>query len=424
MSRSAFDTYIVTNFAYGTGPYLRTTDLAIAFNDELEKNGRERMGIIVPWVYGEKQKRVMLEEFAGHEQKHPGEILLDEKLGELLRSIFYADCTYTDALAKWVKNYREVSLSAYQHLSFDFEVETFGGEKKMVSPIRIVVELNRSPRVRYNVAPAYSTTFANVADILERAQSVPEIAVDRELLKKGVQAAEWVERNQKIRAMAWPATFAYLQNASSSFRHAERSEASQQSSGTRSFTDIQDDKEKKGRYNDEILVPPIAPSPQSNNDDIEKGIFVTITGIPGLERLYRDAKRLGLKLYSNDTEAVPGSTYMSPHVIPNKNILLQFARAGWSSIWISMICGTPLVVPEFDYYDDPEIYFNNRSVEELGLGIIYRGQSLEEIFKEVSTIKTSCEKIKNEILTRWGTLDGNRYCAKMFVRDFLGKIDK
>jgi len=390
MSIYIYKQFIITNFAYGTGPYLRTTDLAIAFNNELEIAGHKRMGIIVPWVYGEKQKRVMLEEFTAHEEKYPGEILLDRKLGELLRSIFYADCTYEESLSKWVKEYREVSLHAYQHLSFDFEAETFGGEKKIVNHMDIAVELNRSPRVRYNVAPAYSTTFANVADILERAQSVPEIAIDRELLKKGVKAAEWIERNQKMRCMAWPATFANVADMSA-------------------------------RYNDEILVPPIAPLPAVNNDEIEKGIFVTITGIPGLERLYQDAKRLGLKLYSNDTEAVPGSVYMSPHVIPNRNIMLQFARAGWSSIWISMIAGTPLVVPEFDSYDDPEIYFNNKSVEELGLGIVYRVQNLEEILDRTPHIKASSEKMKKRILEKWGTLDGNHYCAKMFVEDFLGK---
>ena len=385
---STSQNYIITNFAYGTGPYLRTTDLAVAFNDELEKVGRERMGIIVPWVYGEKQKNILLEEFAEHEKKYPGEILLDTKLGALLRSIFYADCTYEEALGAWIKKYRDVSLEAYQHLSFAFEVETLNGEKKNIDGTKIKVELNRSPRIRYNVAPSYFSSFASIADILEQAQVVKEIAVDLDLLKKGVEAAEWVEKHQKMRCIAWPATFSYMQDM-------------------------------KLRYHDEIMVPPIAPLPQSNVDEIEKGIFVTITGIPGLERLYADAKRLGLKLYSNDMEAVPGSEHALPHIIPNKNIMLQFARSGWSSIWISMISGTPLVVPEFDSHDDPEIYFNNSSVEELGLGIVYRGEALEEILAKAESIRQSSARIKQQVLDKWGTLDGNRLCATLFVKDFL-----
>lgn len=379
--------YIVTNFAYGTGPYLRTTDLAIAVNDELEQRGHARFGIIVPWVYGERQKRVMLEEFATHEKNHPGEIVLDAALGALLRSVFYANTTYEQALSKWVDSYKQVSDIAHRHLSGMIDVETLSGEKLQINGKDIVMELSRSPRVRFDVAPAYFTSFAYVGEILERTRGIKEIDVPLDLLKKGIEAANWVEKDQRMRAIAWPATFAYLG-------------------------------EHTPRYRGEILVPPIAPPPKPNDDAIDQGVFVTITGIPGLERLYADAKRLGLKLYSNDTHTVAGSTRALPHIIPNKNMALQFARAGWSSIWISMISGTPLVVPDFDAKDDPEIYFNNRSVEELDLGVVFRGQSLEDILKKTPRIKESYRKMREAILTRWGTLDGNQYCAKLFADDF------
>lgn len=380
--------HIITNFAYGTGPYLRTTDLAIAVNDEFENRGHARLGIIVPWVYGERQKRVMLEEFAEHEKNHQGEIMLDVELGGLLRSVFYANATYEQALSKWVDSYKQVSDTAHRHLSGIIDVETLSGEKLQINGKNIVMELSRSPRVRFDVAPAYFTSFAYVAEILERARGVKEIEVPFDLLEKGIEAANWVERGQRMRTIAWPATFAYI-------------------------------REHTPRYEGEILVPPIAPPPKPNDDVIDPGIFVTITGIPGLERLYADARRLGLKLYSNDVDAVQGSVKALPHIIPNKSMTLQFARAGWSSIWISMISGTPLVVPNFDAKDDPEIYFNNRSVKALGLGVVYYGQSLEDILKETPRIKESYRKIREEILARWGMLDGNRYCARIFVEDFL-----
>ncbi len=80
---------LVTNFAYGTGPYLRTTELALAFNDELEARGHERLRIIVPWVYGEKQRSVMLEEFGTHLRQRRDEIVLDPGLGAELKRIFF-----------------------------------------------------------------------------------------------------------------------------------------------------------------------------------------------------------------------------------------------------------------------------------------------------------------------------------------------
>ena len=84
-----------------------------------------------------------------------------------------------------------------------------------------------------------------------------------------------------------------------------------------------------------------------------------------------------------------------------------------------MIVGTPLVVPDFDSDDDPEIFFNNRSLEKLQLGVVFRGQSLEEILKDVPRVKKAYDKINYEILNRWGTLDGNQYCAELFAKDFL-----
>src|SRR3989344_3933453 len=136
------------------------------------------------------------------------------------------------------------------------------------------------------------------------------------------------------------------------------------------------------RYPTEEAIPPTIPPPSPDHSLMGDGIYVTVTGIPGLERLYREAKALGMKLYSNDPKAIPASERLLPHAVVNPHIKLQFARSGWGSVWLSQLSGTPLVVPDFDPADDPEIYFNNRCVEMLGLGIVWRGQSLGGILAD------------------------------------------
>ncbi len=383
--------YLVTNFAYGTGPYLRTTELAIAFNDELERRGKERLPFIVPLVYGNKQRRIMLEEFLEHDVAHPGEILLDDTLGDLLRSVFYGDNTYAEALAEWSANVRAISSEAQKHLSQPrIALQTLRGERVEIDPRKIVLELNRSPRIRYDVAPSYFTTFGYIEEILKGARRVGRqcINIDPHAIEKGIDAARWVESAQNMRAVAYPATF--------------------------SGSDLYE-----SWYADEILTPPIRPIPLENKEALGKGIFVTITGIPGLEELYKEAQDFGLLIYCNDMEAVPGSIRALPHIIPNEHVVFQFARSGWGSVWLSMMCGTPIVVPEYDPKDDPEIYFNNKMVEELGIGIIYRGQPLKEILSMRETVQKKCATMRERILARWGTLDGNQYCAKIFADNFL-----
>lgn len=383
--------YIVLNFAYGTGPYLRTTELAIAFNAELENQGRKRLNVIIPWVYGEKQRRIMCEEFATHDAKYPGELLLDSQLGALLNEVFYGDNTYEEALKKWIANHDSVSDRIHTHLSGPVKVETLDGKNMEVDARGIVLELNRSPRVLYGVAPTYSTTFGHIAEILDAVKEVEtdKIAVDRTAAQAGARLAEKIERAQEMHTIAYPATF----------------------SGADDYIPP---------YSNSELVPPITSLPHGDTGDkLEDGIFVTITGIPGLERLYEEARKLGLTLYSNDVDAVPGSEKQLPHIIPNPAIQFQFARSGWSSAWLSMLSGTPIVVPDFDPHDDPEIFFNNRMIESLGIGIVYRGQPLEEILNAREGVQANCARIREEIKDRWGTLDGNNVCARMFADHFL-----
>ncbi len=381
--------YIVTNFAYGTGPYLRTTELALAINEELESQGRDRLGIIVPWVYGEKQKRIMLEEFDAANQKHPGEILLCARLGEILKTIFYGDNTYEQALRIWADRFNEVDLAATNYLKGDIEVEDLGGSKKVVSGRDIALELSRSGRIKYGLPVCFGVSFGHISEILKNTLSVSpeEISVDRDLIARVIPLAEEIENQYELLAVAHPGTFSYLTN--------------------------------RQPYPKEVLIPPTIYPPTLNHDDIAEGIYVTITGIPGLERLYQEAQKLGLKVYSNDPKTVPGSEKLLPHIVPNPRIKLQFARSGWGSVWLSQLSGTPLVVPDFDPKDDPEIYFNNRCVEKLGLGIVYRGQSLSELIDQAEGLKPALKTFNQKLLDQFGTLDGNRYAARLIVEKLL-----
>lgn len=354
--------FAVLNFAYGTGPYLMATKLALAFNDELEKAGQSRLKIIVPWVYGEKQKKIMAEEGLLVD-----EVILDAELGRILEKVFYGNSTYAEYLAKWAANFKAVSREANTYLS-----GKYGSG--------IVVELNRSPRLLYGVAPSYSTTFGHLSQIFNQAAGVAAIKVPKELLKKAEEISKCIEKEQVIQAVAYPGVFSYEKN----------------------YQPV---------YKNEVLVPPISPVSKTDTAEIEKGIFITKTGIPGLERLYREAGQLGLKIYSNEDSR--------PDLIANENILLHFARSGWASVWRSLLAEKPIVVPEYDANDDPEIYFNNLAIEKTGIGVVYHAEPLEEILTKVEKAKERCRNIKKEMLARWGTLDGTAHSAKLFVENFL-----
>ncbi|MDP3735399.1 MAG: hypothetical protein Q8R39_03160 [bacterium] len=418
--------YIVTNFAYGTGPYLHTTELAIAFNDELERRGRERSAIIVPLVYGERQRAVMREEFASFLRARPEEIVLDENLGMMLREIFYdGTADYAVSLARWIERVRDTAARAHEHLSGTFAVHAFDGTERVVDGRQIIIEMSRSPRLRFDIAPAYSTTFGFLSDIFTRALREPPgaIAIPADVLQQGIESAEWVEQGQRMHAVGFPGTFTPLENA------ARQAAGSSGSIHTRdsmpcvsSLTGFTGDLPPTTYHLQPttFLTPPLTSQQPKTAAPLEKpGILVTVTGIAGLERLYTEATDLGLAIYSTTEGVPPGSMRMPPDVIVDSNIVFQFARAGWGSIWLSLTTGVPIVVPAFDPVDDPEIYFNNKMIERLGIGIVYRGEPLSELTGRLPSVCVAMETLRTCIFERWGTLDGHSVSAARFVEDFL-----
>lgn len=376
--------YLVANFAYGTGPYLRTAELARAVNREYRLRGREPFDVIVPWVYGEKQKRIMRDAFGNGGNADGGAILLDRVLGEIVGGVFYGNNTYEEALRLWVERHDALSHAAGAHLSGVITLEDLDGTVRTVSHPDIAAELNRAGRIAYGVAPVYAVTFGYISAILEETLTAPAgaIAVDRDLVRRAIPMALEIERWQALHARAHPGTFSYRAD--------------------------------EGRaWPDDIAIPPTIDPPSPHDEPMDEGIYVTITGIPGLERLYGEAHALGLRLYTNDPEAVPDAHVLPPRAVANPRIKLQFARSGWGSVWLSQLVGTPLVVPAYDPHDDPEIYFNNICIEKLGLGIVYRGQPLGEILAEAERLRPGIAAYNRSLAERFGTLDGNAYAARL-----------
>ncbi|OGZ96924.1 MAG: hypothetical protein A3B34_00955 [Candidatus Sungbacteria bacterium RIFCSPLOWO2_01_FULL_54_21] len=372
--------YAVANFAYGTGPYLRTTELALAINRERAVRGLPELGVIVPWVYGEKQRRIMREAFADAPLEN---VLLDKRLGGMLGTIFYGEHTYEQALRLWVERHDALSGEVRRHLSGEIAVEDVRGNTRTVRGSDIVIEISRAGRLAYGVAPVYAVAFGYVSEIMDKVRTIPQeaIALDRELARRAAVLARGVEQSYVFRGRAHPGTFSY--------------------------------QEDEGRHPDgDTAIPPTIDVTAPHDEDIPEGIYVTVTGIPGLERLYREAKALGLRLYANDPDAVPGSEWLSPRAVANPRIRLHFARSGWGSVWLSQLTMTPLVAPSYDPHDDPEIYFNNICVEKLGLGVLYRGQPLADILAHAERLRPRVAALNAALAARFGTLDGNSYAAR------------
>lgn len=384
--------YIILNFLHGNGPYLRTLELALAVNDALEKRGFNRLGVIVPWVYKLRQYEIIKQNFRQVLRRDPNEIVLDKNLGELLGPLFYNEEKFEDTLKKLLSQSDSIGRRLREYFGEGLRVENLTGKEIEVSDKDIIMEINRCPLLSFGIKPSYYTGFGYMSEILEKAISEKAVAANQELLKKGSDYYKKTETDQTLHFIAEPATFSYLGD-------------------------------RPKIYADEIMTPPNSDQLLSNGLWqrllTRKGVYVTITGIYSRAHLFEKIHRIGLKIYTHKPSLIRGSRRSPPSIILLRNILLQFARIGWGSAWLSFFTRTPLITMPFYPHDDPEVYFNNVCIEKIGLGRVYRGESIQDLLAWGEVYRTKAEIMERELLDKYGTVRGVPYTAERIVSHFL-----
>jgi len=381
--------YISTTFAYGNGPYLRCVDLCLAINEEFKQRGEDEFGILVPLVYGDKQKKIMWENFGEHIKKNPNQILFDKNYGKLLDKLFYKGGSYQENLEFLIKNQPKIEATINDHLESNFKAENFDGKNFEIKPGELAFEISHNPRVATHFAGSFYTTIAYFSEILSRSIYEKELGLDKNVLKQATEIATKIEKDKVVHFMPEPFTFSH--NPSS-----------------HTF--------------EEIFTPPFVHVPKKNDEEIQEGMYVTLTGIPGLEKLYESVNKFNMELYSPpfvNSPHIKKENFRSADILSNKNIKFQFARGGWSSVWNSHMTETPLICPKYTKGDDPEIFFNEKTLKKLGIATIFSHNSdPKDILEKASSQVQNMQEINEKLIQRYGTLDGINYTAKV-IADFL-----
>ena len=339
--------HIVLNCGYGNGPYLRSAEIALATANALNGDWK----IIVPLLYGEKQRRIMHEEF-GDEPR----FIWDEEFGQLHRSVFFSGEPYANFLAQWTENVESVSTQTNDYLA-----DTYGDS--------IAMEISRAPLLNLSTKRKYFNSFSRTSDILQAALAVAEIAIGNMVLASATEKMRILEESYDAHFISIPGTF-------------------------------------EPRPSD-IAIPP-STKPKSFSEDIEPGVYVTCSGIPNVTSLQEIADSFGLPIYTNDNEKISGATRLPPSALSSRQIVAHIARSGWGAVWSSLLTETPLITPTYDTDDDPEIFFNNRRITELGIGAVWKNQTSEE----VAAMRPVISAYKNTLTEQFGGMSGAELAAE------------
>jgi len=394
--------YIATTFAHGNGPYSRCMEWAIAVNDVREEKGLKRLPILIPLVYPGRQERIMKEEIQTNMpqdflKEHPQEILLDKKYGELLAELMFKSADYEENLNLLANQYSGIEDSVRKHLDGLRIVSTLDSKESELDLRDAEFQLGLNNRIQTGLPNQFYTAggAGPFDEILERAIKDKEIKFSRESMRKALPIAKRMIENQKIIFSNDPGVFSYDSN-----------------------------RELRGN---ETLTPPFIHTPKPDTTELPgNGIYLLMTGIDGIResKMYNAVMDLGMKLFApafsikSLPEAIRKSVVeLAPSKINNPYIIAQYARAGWSSAWLSHLAEKGFLTPPYDPKDDPEMLFNERGIRKLKLGAIVENNARGSL-EEAIVLAQGTKDYNDRLLQKYGTLDGIRYAAEAVVDSF------
>src|SRR3989338_2207607 len=348
---------IICNPSYGNNPYIRTTEMALKLSDKLGEN----ISVVVPHLYGEKQTRILRETF-GEDPR----IILDETFGIILRKIFFEGTSYAAFLEQWMGESDAISEEAQEYLHATYD---------------ILCEISRSPLLNLGISPAFYNSWFRTSVILERAATEPAIAIDKTLLQTAAEKFRALESRYQLHMISVPGTF------------------------------------DPGK--DDTPIPLGVSLPVVDEQVVQHGVYVTVSGIPDVGPLQSIADRLGSKIYASDSAKIQRSVHALPGILAHQEIVAHIARAGWGAIGTSLATGTPLIVPAYQKDEDPEIFFNIRRIEELGLCVEFRNQTATELLAMMKILRPRIAEYREKLLEQFGTLDGAQMAANIIAEKLL-----
>jgi len=116
-----------------------------------------------------------------------------------------------------------------------------------------------------------------------------------------------------------------------------------------------------------------------------------------------------------------GTEKMPPSVMADSNIIAIMGRGGWGTGWQAMQLEKPWLVAPYQEGDDPEVYFNNKTIEALKLGKVIgsKGITGDELRRSAQEISPGLHSLNETIRQRFGTTNGIDYIADHIFEDLV-----
>ena len=339
---------IYINPSHGNEPYILGGLIAKKVSEGLKKKLGGKSKIIVPHIYGSRQERIL------SEVGLRGIVHLDPELGKMYEPLLFRNNDFSQHLTDLIDYQEEVQRKIREHLKKEY------GD--------IFFELNIGSKISTGALTYYAFPVI-ISELLERTLQEPELVrnFSQSKLEQALEIMQEVESGIQTFFIPDYHTFSY-------------------------------DRNRKPKQN-EISTPPLKSKPKENKDDIPRmSTYFMISGTGSeLEYTLKEAENLqehGFHIIVPPWTETDKFEKRSPDVISNFNIVRVDSRAGWGTIWTCQLCEKQFVPLPYNSGDDPEIYFNVKTLYSVNQ---YMATEIQE--------------------KKFGTLDGLSFVADQILSD-------
>lgn len=368
---------IFVNPNHGNEPYILGVNIALSINQILRQNGYPEAEIVVPLLYPGRQEKILKEEFG----VQAGRIHMDKDAGDLMQVTKFGQSQYADHLQKLSLYNVQLHEQVRDHLSRDFRVATLAnGETREFNGRNVVLDINTGSR--FPATDSSYFAFPVLLSDLLRETLKTDLPFNKKLLEQVQKQAMDFEAGYKMRFIPETHTFSYQGS----------------------------DFDGQGKEFTPPLKHPITDPTKVDRE----GIYVMVSGTgSGVDYVMQSASDLGLEVFHSPFISMETGTAMLPDVIYHPQIKAVFGRMGWGTGWICQQAEKPFIVIPHLPDDDPEIYFNLKTLEAARLGKIYEGQA--DVVREALSLTGDIKRLNNFVMRKYGTLDGVDYIANKIV---------
>lgn len=375
---------------HGNEPQIMTAAIGAEINQILSENSLPGAAIVLPSIYGDRTKQILLEDFP----LLADTIYLSEGLGEILKKTEFSRAGYQAHMREVATHQPQVYQQLLDYLSRPFTASSLAGNTKEFTPKGKRLEINAGANVTASQPGERNTHFVFpvlLSEMMERTLSDSDIGkyFDHPTLERVIRIAKEFEATYRTTQIPYIHTLYG-----------------------------QEDYDTKGK----ILTPPlkkVAPAPPIELQR-GKGVYIMVSGSEiGREPVEDQALQLekqGYEILFPPWLKLDFGKASLPNVVFHPDVKVVMGRMGWGIGWQSQVAEKPFIAMPHLWFDNPEMYFNLTALQRSGLGMVFeaRADLVDQAVKLQPGIHEVNQRIRRELNISDG-MDGIRYTAERII---------